>query len=75
MAESNRWRKELEIGYRRGVAEPIRRQRHIRLIFDAFLIASVIFGFGPFWLRLVLCVVARLVYVAFASSDRFAGRL
>jgi len=52
-----------------------RRQGITRGIFSGCLLAIVISGWGPLWLRIVGCLFAWLVYGAVASSSRFVGKL
>ena len=47
------------------------RQALTRAAFDGFLITILIWGPYMWWLRLLVCLIARFVYGIFASSDRF----
>lgn len=71
---SSLWKTAFYQGYRRAATSTL-RQKIIRGSVDGFLLATLLLGFGSFWVRLVLCLVVRMVYGAIASSDRYAGRL
>ena len=70
--------KELHRAFRQGYDRSQLRTTRAgitRGCFDGLLLTMLTWGFGPFWLRVLYCLAARLVYGAIASSERFSGIL